>query len=169
MKKKFYPIKKWEMERFLRRFGGEELSPEQYEFKRPEGRKINEYIYLIKLTRFAALEVFTSIDKDTDVARDVGEDAIRVLPVRLPNLIPVAKKSSNSQRIKTWKTNVNLKISEILSSKLGHEIKCENCGGLMELKMNRRKETRFIGCSNYSINQCGNTKNIPWDLGLPTR
>lgn len=122
-------------------------------------KKTNEYLYLINLDDDFAIKVFSSIDKKTDMSREYGDDAIRLLPVVKEDLRPLRCKARNIYRVKNWRSNFVKGMDELLIE-LGSDMKCKKCGGKMRVRKNRNKKVNFLSCSKYFKTGCNYTNNI---------
>lgn len=105
-----------------------------------------------------AIRWFTSVDKQTEVSRPKGEDAMRVMLVHLPTGKPIFQ-AERTHRIPTWKKNLTKKI-ERLKNKMYDLPMCPKCDSvLVVVKSNQGR--LFRGCSNYFDNKkCTFTKPL---------
>lgn len=102
------------------------------------------------------LRVYSTIDERTDRARSKGSDAIRLVIWDKNISMPVGGKKK-TLRIKTWRKNLQKKITELVeeSDKFIH--KCPECGDIMALRDGKYGE--FLGCRNYP--SCSHTEDAP--------
>jgi hypothetical protein len=100
------------------------------------------------------LKVFSSVT-DGGGARDVGQDAIRVvLFVRHNGKYYPRWKGSRVHRVGGWRDNLQSRINEGLARGCdGEDWECENCGGHMILRDGSRG--LFYGCENFPENRGG--------------
>lgn len=124
---------------------------------------INEYCYLILLTKGHILKIYSSVDKATGVSRPSDTDAIRIVVARASDAKPIRPKFTRINRIVTWRKNLKERISAALKS-LGVNTTCPLCGGTLYLKTNSNDGSRFLLCSKYP--DCKGKRNdgrLNWD------
>lgn len=117
-----------------------------------------EYIYGIPLRdapEELELRVFSTIDKRTDLCRDKGTDAIRLVIWDSKEFYPVGGRKK-TLRIETWKKNLRRKIEELKSDWEEHTTSCNECGAWMVKREGEYGE--FLGCIRYP--RCDNTRQI---------
>lgn len=134
-----------EMDRFLRDRGFSQIDVDGVSEK-VYGKRVD------KNGKPLSLRVYTSID-DSGVARDKGNDAIRVElfewrgePVHIGH-------SKRVNRISTWRKNLGQRLAS-WEKMIGPN--CPKCGASMVLR--NGKYGTFWGCSNYKITNCKQTK-----------
>lgn len=128
--------------------------------------EINEYCYLILLTKGHILKIYSSVDKTTNVSRPSDKDAIRIVVASATDAKPVRPKFTRINRIGTWKLNLKNRISEALKS-LGVNTACPECGTILYLKTNSKDGSRFLLCSKYP--KCKGKRNnsrLNWDPSM---
>lgn len=119
---------------------------------------IKEYCYFLELhSDKYCLKIYSSIWRDTDVTRDVGSDAIRIVVASAQTGKPVRPGFTRIHRVQNWRNNLRARISEAVSS-LGVDMTCPACKSILFLKRNKQKEVTFLGCSKYP--KCRFTKNF---------
>jgi hypothetical protein len=123
---------------------------------RKEPITIDEYCFLLPLNQHAVVKVYSSVDRNTDVSREVGKDSIKIVLAKRTDLKPIRPKFTHVYRIETWKENFRIHLREALESYLGRLLKCEECAGVLILKKSS-KNRNFIGCSNFQTNGCRNS------------
>ncbi len=134
-----------EMDQFLRK---RRFYPVDLYFRR---RPVKEWVYERKLPRHANhfVRVYTSIQRygrNSDTARDVGKDAIRVQVIYRDNkgetLVSFPKRVN---RVTTWATNLDDRLQEIASTL--PEVKRDSRGEPMTLR--KKKGNLFWGSRDY--------------------
>jgi hypothetical protein len=102
-----------------------------------------------------SIRVYSSIERSTKKSRDKGKDAIRTVIYSDEYNKPIAGKTY-TQRIETWRRNLQQKIQELHNS-FGDVVEtCDECGSYMELRSGEYGE--FYGCLEYP--ECDNTKQV---------
>lgn len=134
-----------EMDQFLRQ---RRFYPVDLYFRR---RPVKEWVYERKLPRHANhyVRVYTSIQRygrNSDTARDVGKDAIRVQVIYRDNkgetLVSFPKRVN---RVTTWANNLNDRLQEIAATL--PEVKRDSRGEPMTLR--QKKGNLFWGSRDY--------------------
>jgi len=137
----FCLIKKKEFEAFL--FA---LSKDTY---RVLDSNSMEYVYGVPLKKHKDLtiRIYSSISLNSQVAREKGIDAIRIV------LWDLNKKKAiggqvHTKRTDGWMDRIKQKMIG-LGNSVG-DLTCENCGGYLVVKKNKRNGNKFLGCTNYN-------------------
>lgn len=157
--REYVRITKDEFEEFLNDVGlGWWLTDEDSKGTRKEQNFSQEYIYGIPLSvapDSLELRLFSTIDKRTDVCRDKGTDAIRLVIWDNKEFVPVGGRKK-TLRIKTWRKNLQKKIKELKEDWDTYTTECDQCNGWLVKREGEYGE--FLGCSRYP--RCKNTKQI---------
>jgi len=98
-----------------------------------------------------AIRVFTTIDLGGDVAREVGEDSIKVAAIFIGvggTEKPLHKKLPYACRTRGWRTTIVSKIGEVAKSAA---VRCPRCGAPMSLRTSKAPggDRQFYGCIAY--------------------
>ena len=135
----------------------EALAETQYDFKEVNYDWSGEAIYEEQSPQGKfTLRVYSSIDKRTEELRDKGSDAIRTVVLHTETDKPVLKEK-RTNRIKTWKKNLQKKIDS-LTSKSDELNICDECGSVMVIRENKVTGNQFLGCTGYP--DCENTESL---------
>lgn len=160
MARAYVEIKKDEFERamfFIKR----SLESQRMGFVQPiqlEG--VEEYVYEVSTSRpDIRIVIYSSIDKRTNVSRNSGEDAIRLVALFKNNFL--FDKKTHTKRIENWENNLFSKLKELLNDINGVPV-CPKCGAVMVQRAAKAKGTTkknvFWGCSNFP--NCKGTRNL---------
>lgn len=140
---KFVFIRRAELEAVLQKFGPivEYVTT---------GMKVKETIYqvLIPNTKLV-VHVYSSIEKGSEVGRDVGKDAIRVVTL-LPTpygLKPVSKQI-RTHRTPGWELRLEKKIQKCIDNIPQYTL-CPECNCPLIVRKRRADDVKFFGCTNY--------------------
>lgn len=124
---------------------------------------IFEYVYesadIIPQEDDVVLRCFSTISKNTDVAREKGSDAIRLViyDKRTRTNMGGRKKTL---RIKTYCKNLTEKIESISNETMDYVVTCDECGDFMVIRDGKYGE--FMGCRSYP--DCQNSQELPDDI-----
>lgn len=112
--------------------------------------QINEYCYYIavNLDRGYCLKVYSSIERDENISRESGIDAIRVVAANALTAEPIRPAFPIVKRIPGWKKNLHKRFSQVIKS-LGINVECPRCKKLLLLRKNKSDNRVFLGCSQY--------------------
>ena len=110
--------------------------------------EIKECCYFLAWSNDYCIRIYSSVDRETGVSRNVGDDAIRVVAASTTDGKPVRRKFTRINRNGNWQINLRKRISKILES-FDVDIKCTKCGNVLFLKRNSKDNSRFLGCSNF--------------------
>lgn len=125
---------------------------------------VNEYVYghrHYKAEEMGAEEnryyimVFSTIDRDTDISRKKGSDAIRNVIWDKEQMTHIGGREK-TLRIGSWRSNLREKIRDMWFNPAEYMIRCDECAGWMSVREGKYGE--FLGCNNYP--DCENTKQI---------
>lgn len=151
----FYQITQDEFETALGMTAGELVSG--LAFLRVPVKGTFENVYEANLSESYAIRIYSSIESRSanHVARDCGEDAIRICHVFYndkgnPRIVGTEKRIN---RIQTWKKNLLKRIQQMASEDV---IACPVCGSPMKLRSG--SHGKFFGCTNFP--QCKGTRNV---------
>lgn len=169
-KRRYAEIHRAEFESFLESFCVyAEFDRDHYKFDfieespgkwmRVDGQ-INEHCYYVAvdLDREYCLKLYSSISRKDHVSRAVGVDAIRVVVASSQSAKPLRRSLPKVKRIKTWRKNLSLRMSEALRS-LGINTTCPLCDNPLVLRKNSSTRSVFLGCSKYP--DCVGNRRLP--------
>ena len=124
---------------------------------------IFEYVYesadIIPQEDDVVLRCFSTISKNTDVAREKGSDAIRLVIYDKRTRTNMGGRTK-TLRIKTYCKNLTEKIESISNETMDYVVKCDECGDFMVIRDGKYGE--FLGCRDYP--DCQNTHEVPDDI-----
>lgn len=118
-----------------------------------------EYIYLIPTTiPNIIVKVFSSIDIRTNVSREYGSDALRVILYNAKINRPISHPhKSHIKRMKNWRLYLKSAITELRNKMEFYNRTCPKCGNPLVHRISKNK-TDFFGCSSYP--QCTYTESF---------
>ena len=102
-----------------------------------------------------SLYCYSTIDKNTGVARKKGSDAIRLVVVYKDD-VHLKYGEKKTLRINTWRKNLSKKITNIIQRGKDGIRFCDECGDIMVKREGKYGE--FWGCNDYP--RCSNTKQM---------
>lgn len=149
--KRYTKITREQFENFLKR------RPERWAPVSPA--RVREKVY--RTAQFApdhddlSLWCYSTIDKQTGVARKKGSDAIRLVAVFNDN-VHLEYGEKKTLRIQTWQKNLSKKITNIINRGAEGIRFCPKCGDVMVKREGRYGE--FWGCNSYP--RCDETIQI---------
>ena len=104
-----------------------------------------------------AVRIYSSIDRNTNTTRDMGQDAIRVTLYDLKKERPV-KVEKRVNRTQNALSNMRTRAREMWQYVTGDKNVCPTCKSLLVKRTAKRTKKDFLGCSNYP--ECKHTQNI---------
>lgn len=93
-----------------------------------------------------SIKIYSTIPNNQNKPREMGMDAIRVIPLLNNKPYYMIKKLSRVNRTSNWKQNIKKRISQV-NSEINFLI-CPTCKHLL-VKRKNKSGTYFIGCSNF--------------------
>lgn len=116
-----------------------------------------EYVYRVPIAERDDIEIriFSTIDKNSNRARDKGDDAIRCVIWDNPTESAIGGRKK-TLRIKTFCSNLTRKIKELKNQWDSMTTNCSECGGWMVKREGEYGE--FLGCTSYP--DCNNTEQL---------
>jgi|SRR5581483_7755978 len=102
-----------------------EFLPDWYRFDWKQNRsgnwekvsgEIQEYCYIILFSENKCIKVYSSIDRRTDLARERGEDAIRLVAADLQTLKPIHPKFQRINRVGHWEERFRKRVENIVKT-----------------------------------------------------
>jgi len=123
---------------------------------------VYEYVYeSLEITPDddVALRTYSTISTDTDIAREKGSDAIRLVMYDKETHRNMGGRKK-TLRIKTYCKNLRKKIRSINNKTMEYIVQCDNCGNFMVIRNSDYGE--FMGCRSYP--DCENTQQVPDDI-----
>jgi hypothetical protein len=92
--------------------------------------------------------IYSSIDKNSEHSREVGEDAIRLVIIDEETGRPVAK-AIRTHRTKNAIENTRIKARDLFKTVITSKT-CPKCSSIMVERTNKKDGGVFWGCSRYS-------------------
>lgn len=118
-----------------------------------------ELVYERPVNDGLSVRVYSSITERLGSARDVGEDAIRVVVWAIKSKVIVASEK-RVHRVRGWRSNLADRIARAILRIERDEIASCACGGYWVRRTGKYGE--FYGCSGYPV--CKRTKKIVTDF-----
>lgn len=114
-----------------------------------------ELVYERPVNDCLSVRVYSSITEQLGGARDVGEDAIRVVVWAIESKVIVASEK-RVHRVRGWRSNLGDRIARAILRIERDEIASCACGGYWVKRTGKYGE--FYGCSDYPV--CRRTKKL---------
>ncbi len=115
----------------------------------PFSPEVSEYIYLIPTNiPHIIVKVFSSIDTRTNISREYGSDALRVVLYNNKINRPISSPhKSHIKRMKNWRLYLKSAITELKNKVEFYNRTCPKCGNPLVHRISKRGD--FFGCSSY--------------------